>query len=43
MENTMRNNCFENIGFYFVVFQNWNIFKLNLTLQFGNQSLLLGK
>ena len=36
MEKTMRSNCFENIKFYFLVFQNWNIFKLNLTLELCN-------
>ena len=36
MEKTMRNNCFKNIQFYFAVFQNLNILKLNLTLQLYN-------
>ena len=42
IEKIMSNNCFENIKFYFVVFQNYNICNLNLTLELCNQSLLLG-
>ena len=33
MERTMRNNFFKNIKFYFVVFQNYNIFKLNFNIR----------
>ena len=36
MEKNMRNNCFENVEFYFVMFQNENFFKLNLTLEWYN-------